>query len=123
MDTPHAEGQPSAETAPVGTLSSLPTTKLGRWSMWLAVAFIMMFAVNSFVFMPLSGVTNPTVTTFRTTVLPFYGIGMMVCGAVAGIVGLVSIIKDHERSWVAWLTLVPLAFVVFFVLGEFLVPH
>lgn len=106
-----------------GAASSLPTSRLGRISMWLAVAFIGMFAINSFVFMPLSGVTNATVTMFRTTVLPFYGVGMMLCGLVAGVVGLVSIIKDDERSWVVWLTILPMAFVIFFVLGEFLVPH
>jgi hypothetical protein len=106
-----------------GSLGSLPTSRLGRWSMWLAVAFVVMFAINTFVFMPISGVKDPTVVMFRTTVLPFYGVGMMLCGAIAGVVGLMSIIKDHERSWVVWLTIVPMAFVIFFVLGEFLVPH
>lgn len=82
-----------------------------------------MFAINSFVFMPISGVTNPTVIMLRQTVLPFYGIGMLLCGVAAGVVGLISIIRQHERSWVVWLTILPMAFVIFFVLGEFLVPH
>jgi len=91
--------------------------------MWLAVAFIALFAVNSFVFMPTSDVANPTMETMRRVVLPFFGIGMMLCGLAAGVVGLIGIIKDRERSWIVWLTLLPGAFVAFFLLGEILVPH
>ncbi len=123
MSTTPATDRPVAQGPPAKQTSSLPTTKLGRISMWLAVAFIVMFGVNSVVFMPLSSVTNQTVTTFRQTVLPFYGIGMLACGVAAGVVGLISIIAKRERSLVVWLTLVPMAFVIFLLVGEFLFPH
>lgn len=55
--------------------------------------------------------------------LPFYGIGMLACGLAAGVVGFIAVIRRHERSWLVWLTMLPGAFVIFFVLGEFLVPH
>jgi hypothetical protein len=48
---------------------------------------------------------------------------MMLCGLAAGIVGLIAVIQKRERSWLVWLTIPPGAFVLFFALGEFLVPH
>jgi len=60
---------------------------------------------------------------WRQVVLPFYGIGMLLVGLAAGIVGLIAIIKQQERSWLVWIAILPLLFVVFLLLGEFLVPH
>ena len=110
-------------SAPKNRLFSLPTTKRGRWSMWLAVAFIVMFAINSVFVGALGTSTNEAVNAFSRTVMPFYGIAMLMVGASAGAIGLTSIIKDHERSWVAWATLIPLAFVLFMLIGEFAFPH
>jgi hypothetical protein len=110
-------------SAPENRLFCLPTTKLGRWSMWLAVAFIVLFAINSVFIGTLGTSTNEAVNAFSRTVMPFYGIGMLMVGVSAGAVGLISIIKDHERSWVAWATLLPLAFVLFLLIGEFTTPH
>jgi len=123
MSTVHTAGQPDLESASASKLFSLPITKLGRWSMWLAVAFIVMFAINM-VFTGILGTsTNETMNAFSRNFLPFYGIGMLVVGISAGVVGLISIIKNHERSWVVWATLLPLALVLFFVIGEFATPH
>jgi len=109
--------------APANGLFSLPTTRLGRWSMWLAAAFIVMFAIYM-VFVGVFGTTtSETMSSFSRIVMPFYGIGMMLVGLSAGVVGLVAIIKNRERSWVVWATLLPMAFVLFFVIGEFTVPH
>jgi magnesium-transporting ATPase (P-type) len=109
--------------APANGRSSLPTTRPGRWSMWLAVAFIVMFVINT-VFVGVFGMTtNETMNAFSRNVMPFYGIGMLLVGVSAGVVGLISIIKNHERSWVVWATLLPMAFVLFFLIGEFAVPH
>ena len=33
----------------------MPGTKLGSWSFWLGVTFVVMFLINSLVFMPTSG--------------------------------------------------------------------
>jgi hypothetical protein len=77
-----------------------------------------MFLINSFVFMPSS-----SDAPWRHIVLPFYGILMILCGLAAGIVGLIALIRQHERSWLVWLTILPGAFVLFLLLGEFLVPH
>ena len=95
-----------------------PSTRLGWWSVGLAVTFVILFIINSTVFMP-SSVDAP----LRQVVLPFYGMAMLSCGLAAGIVGLIAVIRRHERSWLVWLTILPGLMVLFFVLGEFLVPH
>src|SRR5574341_620933 len=95
-----------------------PHTKLGSWATWLGMAFVVMFLINSFVFMPLS-----SEAPWRQIILPFYGILMILCGLCAGIVGLVAVTRQHERSWIVWLTLLPGLFVLFLLLGEFLFPH
>jgi hypothetical protein len=45
------------------------------------------------------------------------------CGLAGGIVALIAIIRQHERSWVLWLALLPMLNVFIFLLGEFLIPH
>jgi hypothetical protein len=95
-----------------------PSTQLGWWSVGLAAAFEILMIINSTVFMRL-----PEDVTWRVTVLPFYGIFMMLCGLAAGIVGLIAVIRQHERSWLVWLTLLVGLNALVFVLGEFLVPH
>ncbi len=101
-----------------GHLFGKPVTRLGWWSVGLMITFVVLFIINSTVFMP-SIVEVP----WRQVILPFYGIFMMLCGLAAGIVGLIAVIRKHERSWLVWLTILPGLFVLVFVLGEFLVPH
>jgi hypothetical protein len=60
---------------------------------------------------------------WRQTLLPFYGIFMALCGLAAGIVGLVAVIRVHERSWMVWLAMLPAAFTLFLILGQLLAPH
>jgi hypothetical protein len=98
-----------------------PGTRLGWWAAGLLVVFLLMFLINSLIFMPTSqGVSNPW---WRQALLPFYGVLMMLCGLASGVVGLIAVINKHERSWLIWLAILPAAFVVFLLLGEFLVPH
>ena len=99
-----------------------PSTRLGWWAVRLAGIFILLFIINSAVFMPLFSHSGPY-DRFSQTVLPFYGIFMLLCGLSAGIVGLIAVIRQHERSWLVWLTILPGAFVLFLLLGELLVPH
>jgi uncharacterized membrane protein len=93
-----------------------PSTRLGWWAVGLMAAFIVEFLING-VFMQLT--TN---SWWQQNLLPSYGIIMLLCGLAAGILGLVAVIRQHERSWMVWVTILPLVFVVFLLLGEFLVP-
>ena len=95
-----------------------PGTRPGWWALGLAIAFEVMNLINSFVFMRL-----PENVPWRLTVLPFYGIFMMLCGLAAGVVGMIAILRSHERSWLVWLAILTGAFALLFVLGEFLMPH
>ncbi|OGO75640.1 MAG: hypothetical protein A3K41_09285 [Chloroflexi bacterium RIFOXYD12_FULL_57_15] len=96
-----------------------PHTRLGWWAVWLMAAFVVMFLINAFVFMSMPSFSDGA---WRQVVLPFYGIFMLLCGLAAGVVGLIAITRQHERSWLVWLTILPLAWVLFMLLGEFLVP-
>ncbi|RJP47267.1 MAG: hypothetical protein C4583_16830 [Anaerolineaceae bacterium] len=78
--------------------------------MGLMIAYVVMYIITM------------AVIALRLSLPPVYGIFMLLCGLAAGIVGLIAITRQHERSWLVWLTLLPGAFVLFLLLGEFLVP-
>jgi hypothetical protein len=87
--------------SPVGRrprLSLLPTRALGQWAVGLAVAFF-----------PL---------VFAAALVPRAAALGLVCGVAAGVVGLVAIIRDHERALTVFAALVPLAIAVAFLLAE-----
>lgn len=91
----------------------IPHTKLGWWSVWLEVVFIVMFIVNVAV---LSFVTDETF--WRGSILPFYAIIMLLCGLAGGAMGLVTVIRQHERSSLVWLAIFTGLFVLLLVLNE-----
>ena len=45
------------------------------------------------------------------------------CGLTGGIVAFIAVIDQQERSWLVFLSILPLVWVLMFILGEFLVPH
>jgi hypothetical protein len=106
----------------MGTVSShfqeTPHTRTGRWSLWLAGVFVVMFLINSFILMPTSGDAP-----WRHVILPFYGIVMLLCGLSSMVLALVALIRGHERSWLIFLPLLPGVWVLFMLVGEFLFPH
>jgi hypothetical protein len=80
-----------------------PHTKLGWWAVGLAVASIVLL--------------------FAWSILPGGAWFSFICGLAGGIIALVAIIRQQERSWLVWLTLLPMLNVVIFILAEFLIPH
>jgi hypothetical protein len=74
----------------------------------LSIGFVVMNIINPTVFMRLS-----EDVPWRQSVLPFFGIFMMLCGLAAGVVGLIAILRKHERSWLVWLTILPGTFALF----------
>lgn len=123
MATHLVGGTGMAKTDDGGFHAKLPATKLGRISMWMAIAFIIAFGINGAIVGVVGTSTDAAVNEFSRTYMPYWGMVLMGTGFAAGVVGLVAILKDKERSLVTLLTLVPTLFVVMFLLGEFLVPH
>ena len=48
---------------------------------------------------------------------------MLLCGLSSGVVGLIAVLRRHERSALVWFTVLPGLFVLFLLIGEVLVPH
>ncbi len=106
----------------MGAISShfqdTPHSRPGRWALWLSAAFVVMFLINTFIFMPTS-----SDAPWRHVILPFYGIAMLLCGLAAMVLALIAVIREHERSWLVFLPLLPGLWVLFMLVGEFLFPH
>lgn len=100
------------------TFRQRPRTKLGWWAVGLLAAFVVMYIINAGVFMQLSAPE-----WMNQTLLPAFGILMVLCGLATGVAALIALIRKRERSWLVWLALLPGAMMVFLLMGEFLVPH
>ena len=98
-----------------------PSSKLGRWAVGIAVLFILLFLTNALVFVPVA--SGAPAAAWQQALLPYFGVFVMLCAVLAGIIGLFAVIRQQERSWLVWLTILPLVFVLILVLGELLVPH
>lgn len=91
--------------------------------MWLGLAFLVGFAINTMMVPIVGTITDPAVNEFSRTYLPYWGVTLFACGFCAGGIGLVAILKDKERSIITLLALVPMLLVAVFLLGEILSPH
>jgi hypothetical protein len=81
-----------------------PQTRLGMWGLILgAVGFLLM---------PAWSLLGPLGA--------FPQLGLMLAG---GVCSLIAIIRFRERAVLAFAGLVPLAFLLFFIVGEFALPH
>ena len=97
-----------------------PTTKLGRCSAWLIVAFAVFF--GSLQALIASGQRGGD-TFFSNLVLAIPGLLAATSGIVAFVTGLISITKRKERAVAVYLA-VAIGFVVLtFVIGEIAFPH
>jgi hypothetical protein len=105
-------------------ISILSKSPLGRWSVGLAVAFVLFFAL--FQVLVASGLRGPIMFSGRPVPfinwsLPLYAAG--ISGIAALVTGLISIIKSKERSILTFLATLIGLLVPLFLLGEFLIPH
>jgi hypothetical protein len=80
-----------------------PHTKLGWWAVGLAIVGILLVPA--------------------WTLLPGGAALGFLCELAGGILALVAIARQRERSWALWLALLPMLNVFVFLLGEFLIPH
>ena len=96
-------------------ISVLPKTSLGKWSVGMAVVFILL-SVLSGVLVGLGGVGPGPIG-------PMVGAAFGISGIAALVTGLISILKSKERSILVFLAVAVGLFVLVFFLGEFLYPH
>ena len=86
-----------------GKFWARPATRLGQWAVGLAAASIPLMLMWS--------------------ILPGGAWLSFLCGLAGGVIALIAIIRGHERSWLVWLSVLPMLNVFIFILGEFLFPH
>ena len=98
----------------------IPNTRLGKWSIWLIVAFILLFMM--FQLLVASGQRGGD-TFFSNLALSVPMLIAGICGILAFFTGIIGIIKGKERSVLVFIATAIGFFILFFVLGEFLVPH
>ena len=103
---------------PGSSVKERPFSRLGRTAVRMGIVFVVMFIINQAVLMQL-----PEVPEWIRILLILYGIVMVLCGLGTGILGLTAILRNKERSWMVWLTLLPGAFMLFLLAGELLFPH
>jgi hypothetical protein len=98
----------------------IPKTQLGKWSVWLIIAFIVLFIL--FQILVASGQRGGA-TFFSNLALsiPMFIAG--ISGISAFFTGIIGIIKNKEWSVLVFLSTIVGFLILFFVLGEFLVPH
>ena len=81
----------------------LPHTKLGWWAVGLAVASI--------------------VLVLAWSILPGGAWLGFLCGLAGGVIALIAVIRQQERSWLVFLSILPMLNVVIFIGTELLIPH
>lgn len=95
-------------------------TNLGKWSVWLIVAFVLFFLILNILVW--SGQRGGE-TFFSNPYLAISGLLAAFSAIASFFLGLVSIIKDKEHSILVIIATV-IGFLVFlFVLGEIVSPH
>jgi hypothetical protein len=97
-----------------------PKTRLGKWSILLIAAFIVMFI--SFQLLAASGQRGGD-TFFSNLALSIPIVIAGISGISAFCTGIISIIKSKERSILVFLATLIGLFVLLFVSGEILMPH
>lgn len=98
-----------------GNFGGLPVTMPGRWSAWLGIAFGLMFISNLFINLYfVRPASEPGLLVFYW----LFVILMLASGVAGGIIGLMAIIKQHERSILVWMAVFFGLFVLLLILNE-----
>ena len=102
----------------------LPTTTLGKWSIGLAIAAFLFFAV--FLIEVASGLRGGDTLDFSDPSQLWPTMPMLLAGVCvfsAMVTGIIGIVKSRERSLFVIIATGVGLFVLMLVLGEFIAPH
>lgn len=98
----------------------MPKTKIGKWSVGLLIAFIVFLVIGNIIVA--SGQEGGD-TIFDNLYISIPMILAALCAIAALITGLVSIIKNKERSVLVIIATLIGLIITWFVFGELLIPH
>jgi len=108
-------------------ISILPITKLGWWSLRLAVAMPVLFFIGmSFTTLLYESVPAGGTILKDITVRPALALTMlagMASGVSACIIGLIAIIRQKERALLVYGATLLGVLLIIFLFGEFIFPH
>jgi hypothetical protein len=97
----------------------MPKTKLGKWSVFLIIGFIL-FMFIFFYFVSLDFKGGDTFLSNPYLAIPISLAGL--CGVSSFVVGIISVFHK-ERSVLVYLSILIGAFVLLFISGEIFTPH
>ena len=98
----------------------VPTSKLGKWSIGLLIAFLLFFTLHQLISATWHG-EGQTFLHKLVFVAPL--VLAAISGAAAFFTGIIAIIKSKERSIPVFLTTLMGLFILIFCLGEVIAPH
>jgi pyrimidine-specific ribonucleoside hydrolase len=90
-----------------GSFWKRPATRLGWWAVGLAAASVALLVAGVVVVAQLDK-TQPG--PWIEVGFPLYFYSMLLCALAGAVLGLIAVIWKRERSWLAWLALLPGAF-------------
>jgi len=104
----------------------LPETSVGKWSIWLILVFLVLFIIAQIIAavgrdrgaFETEDLNNTYITSILRVIIP-----AGISGIAAFILGLVSIVKFEERSWLVYSSIILGFLVLSFVFGEFLFEY
>lgn len=98
----------------------MPRTRLGKWSTWLIVAFVVFYAI--FYLFVASGQRGGA-TFFSNLYLAVPVVIAAISGIAAFFTGIIGVIKSRERAILVYLAILIGLLVLLFCLAEILFPH
>ncbi len=99
-------------------ISFWPRTRLGWWAVGIMMTFVVLFVINASMM-----AVHTSEIWWMQTVLPIYGIFMVLCALGGGICGVVAWRRAHDYSFAVMMCMIPLILFTLFLAGEFLIPH
>jgi len=95
-----------------------PASRLGWWAAGLVGAFALLFIYNIAV-----SIISRSNNASQQISLPNIGMPMVLFGLASGVVGLIALIRKHERSWLIWLSILLGVVMLSLIVREFLVAY
>ena len=103
------------------SISFLPRTQLGKWSLRLMIAFLSLLLIRRAI-MVLFQISGGK-TFFSNPVLGILMLGSGAAAVIAFLTGAFAVIRNRERSILVFLTTLIGLFILVFIFMEILLPH